>query len=83
MEENSCHEVKGGSGTIGHGEKGIERDLTQIGERLVILETQNACMEKSIMEMQESIKHIVEWAEAVYEFETSRLNIHGMAALEH
>ena len=69
MKENSCYEANSSNGTVDHEENSTEKDMAEMKERLAILEEKNACMEKSIRQLQE-------WAEAVYEFETSRLNTH-------
>lgn len=69
MKENSCYEVNSSNETVGHEENSMEKDMAEMKERLAVLEEKNACMEKSIRQLHE-------WAEAVYEFETSRLNAH-------
>lgn len=76
MKENFGYEVKGSNNAVDHERNSMEKDMVQISERLAILEEKNACMEKDITEMRKSIRQLLEWAEAVYEFETSRLNAH-------
>lgn len=59
----------------------VEERVPQIEERLAVLEGKIESIFSDVEKMQRSIKDILEWAEAVYEFETNRREKLRMVAL--